>query len=151
MNHTKSFCASIVGTFFAWAALSVSAQAAPLSFKVTMTGAQEVPPVQTAATGSADLTYDPSSRVVTWTVTTSGIASPVTMAHFHGPAAEGKNAAPAVWISEKGSPVTGAMKGQATLTPEQAEQLSSGNMYINVHSKDHPAGEIRGQVIVPKH
>ncbi len=151
MNQSKSMYASIAGTLFAWAALAALAQAAPLSFKVPMTGAQEVPPVQTAATGSADLTYDPSSRVVTWTVTYSGIASPVTMAHFHGPAGEGKNAAPSVWISEKGSAVTGPMKGQATLTPEQAEQFSSGNLYINVHSKDHPAGEIRGQVVVPKH
>ena len=151
MNNMKAAFASIVGMLLAWAALSVCAQAAPLSFKVPLTGAQEVPPVQTAATGTADLTYDPSTRVVTWTVTTSGTASPVTMAHFHGPAAEGKNAAPTVWISEKGNPVTGPMNGQATLTPEQAEQLSSGNLYINVHSKDHPGGELRGQVIVPKH
>jgi hypothetical protein len=115
-----------------------------------LSGAQEGPPVQTAATGSADITYDPSTRLVTWTVTTAGVASPVTMAHFHGPAAQGKNAAPVVWLSKQGSPVEGAVKGQATLTPEQAEQFTSGNLYINVHSKDHPAGEIRGQVTPPK-
>ena len=43
-----------------WAA---SSQAAPLSFKVALTGAQQVPPVQTTATGTADLTYDPATRI----------------------------------------------------------------------------------------
>jgi len=150
MNNAMSRFSSVVGACFLWAASSGLALAAPMSFKVPLSGAQEVPPVQTAATGSADVTYDPGTRVITWTVTTSGVASPVTMAHFHGPAPQGKNAAPAVWLTEKGSAVEGQIKGQATLTPEQAEQFTSGNLYINVHSKDHPSGELRGQVVPPK-
>jgi len=43
-----------------------------------------------------------------------------------------------------------AIKGEATLTPEQAKQFEAGDWYINVHTKDHPAGEIRGQVKPPK-
>jgi hypothetical protein len=42
--------------------------AAPMSFKVDLNGAQQVPPVQTGATGTADLTYDPATRVLTWDV-----------------------------------------------------------------------------------
>jgi hypothetical protein len=42
------------------------------------------------------------------------------------------------------------MTGQATLTPAQAEQFMAGDWYINVHTQDHPAGEIRGQVMPPK-
>ena len=72
------------------------------------------------------------------------------MAHFHGPGAEGKNAGVLIWISKKGEPVTSPMTGQATLTPEQATQFMAGDMYVNVHTKDHPAGEIRGQVMPPK-
>ena len=34
----------------------------------------------------------------------------------------------------------------ATLTPEQAQQFSAGEWYINVHTQDHQAGEIRGQI-----
>ncbi len=133
-----------------WIVGSQLALAAPFNFKVPLSGAQEVPPVQTPAAGSADITYDPATRIVIWTITYSGVASPVTMAHFHGPAAQGKNAPPVVWLSKQGSPVEGSVKGQATLTPEQAEQFTSGILYINVHSKDHPAGELRGQVVPPK-
>jgi hypothetical protein len=36
------------------------------------------------------------------------------------------------------------------LTPAQANMFTAGEMYINVHTRDHPAGAIRGQVIPPK-
>lgn len=130
-----------------WAAPS---HAAPQSFKVALTGAQQVPPVQTSATATADLSYDPATRVVTWSVTYSGLSGPATMAHFHGPAAAGKNGPPVIWLTEKGKPAGSPIKGQATLTPEQAQQFSAGEWYINVHTQANPGGEVRGQVVPPK-
>ena len=122
----------------------------PTSFKVPLTGAQCVPPVDTKGSGTAQLTYDAATRVVTWNIAYSGLSSPTTMAHFHGPAAEGKNAPPVIWLSTKGSPPANPMTGTATLTPEQAKQFTDGEWYVNVHTKAHPAGEIRGQVVPPK-
>ena len=69
-----------------------SAYASPISFTVPLTGAEQVPPVETPAKGSAAVTYDPATRVVTWTITYTGLSAPATMAHFHGPAEKGKNA-----------------------------------------------------------
>ncbi|HXQ51862.1 MAG TPA: CHRD domain-containing protein [Stellaceae bacterium] len=131
----------------AWAGL---AHAAPKSFTVALTGAEEVPPVDAASKGSAAITYDPSTHVVTWTVTYSGVTGPATMAHFHGPAEKGKNAAPVVWLTTKGTAAESPFKGEATLTPEQAQQFEAGMWYVNVHSTAHPGGEIRGQVVPPK-
>ena len=126
-----------------------SATAAPVSFKVPLSGAEQVPPVTTTGKGSANLTWDPSTRVVTWDITDSGLTGPVTMAHFHN-GAEGKNGPVVIWLTQKNTEATGAIKGDATLTPEQAQQFEAGDWYINVHTKDHPAGEIRGQVKPPK-
>ena len=140
----------VVGGLALAGALSL-AQAAPVAFEVSLTGAQQVPPAQTAGSGSANLTYDAGTRVVTWDISFSGLSSPATMAHFHGPAAAGKNAGVKVGISQKGAmDVTSPLMGQATLSPDDAKILEAGDMYINVHSKDHPSGEIRGQVMVPK-
>ena len=125
-------------------------QAAPVSFQVPLSGAQCVPPVQTSGTGTADLTYDPATRVVTWKIPYSGLSSATTMAHFHGPAKPGENAPALIWLSVQGSPPANPITGSATLTPEQAQQFSAGEWYVNVHTKSHPAGEIRGQVIPPK-
>ena len=87
---------------------------------------------------------------MTWNITYTGLSSATTMAHFHGPAKQGENAAPVIWLSTKGSPPTNPITGTATLTPEQAKQFTDGEWYVNVHTKDHPAGEIRGQVVPPR-
>jgi hypothetical protein len=127
-----------------------AARAEAGSFKVPLTGAQSVPPVDTSGTGTADLTYDPATRVVTWNITYSGLSSPVTMAHFHGPAKQGKNAPVIIWLTSKTTPPSSPITGNATLTPEQAQEFSAGDWYVNVHTQSHPAGEIRGQVMPPK-
>ena len=127
-----------------------AAAADPVSFAVPLAGAQCVPPVDTSGSGTANLTYDFATRVVTWNISYTGLSSPTTMAHFHGPAKKGQNAPPVIWLSVQGSPPANPMKGSATLTPDQAKQFAAGEWYVNVHTKSHPAGEIRGQVIPPK-
>jgi hypothetical protein len=126
------------------------ALAAPTSFTVPLTGAEQVPPVTTSGSGTADLTYDPATRVVTWSITYSGLSSQATMAHFHGPAASGKNAGIQIWLTKHGGPVSSPITGKATLTPAEARQFMAGLWYVNLHTTDHPAGEIRGQVMPPK-
>jgi hypothetical protein len=126
-----------------WAGVAL---AAVESFQVPLTGSQTVPPVESAGKGVATLTYDPATRVVGWTIIYSGLSGPVTMAHFHGPAGKGENAGVQVWLTKQGSPAENPIKGQATLTPEQAKDFTAGKWYVNLHTKDHPAGEIRGQV-----
>jgi CHRD domain len=129
--------------------ISGLAQAAAAPFTVALSGAQQVPPVTTAGSGSADITWDPTTRVVTWSITYSGLSSDATMAHFHR-GKPGTNGPVVIWLSTKGTPPSSPIAGTATLTPTQAAHFAAGDWYINVHTKDHPAGEIRGQVVPPK-
>jgi hypothetical protein len=126
----------------AWAELAL---AESIKVQVQLSGSQEVPPVQTSGTGTAALTYDPGTRVVTWTIIYSGLSGTATMAHFHGLA--GKLV---IWLSKRGSPAESPIKGEATLTSEQAQLFAAGDLYINVHTQAHPGGELRGQVVPPK-
>jgi len=128
----------------------VAAPAAPTSFQVALVGSQEVPPVDPAGKATADLTYDSATRVLTWNISFSAMSSPATMAHIHGPAEAGKNGPVVIWLSKQGTPPESPIKGEATLTPEQAALFITGQYYINVHTQSHPAGEIRGQVTPPK-
>ena len=122
-------------------------QAAPMKFKADMSGASEVPPTTTSGKGTVTATYDPAAKVLTWEGNFSGLSGPATAAHFHGPAEVGKNAAPAVWISEKGQNLASPFKGTATLTYAQAADLEKGLWYANVHTEANKGGEIRGQVV----
>ena len=88
--------------------------------------------------------------MLTWSISYEGLSAPATMAHFHGPAAAGKNGPVVIWLSKQGTPPASPIKGEATLTPEQAAQFTAGEWYINVHTQAHPGGEIRGQVVPPK-
>ena len=126
------------------------ARAEPVSFKVPLKGAECVPAVDTSGTGTADLTYDPSTRKVSWNIAYSGLSSAATMAHFHGPAKQGQNAAVVVWLTNQGSPPANPITGSAILTAEQAKQFAAGDWYVNVHTQSHPACEIRGYVMPPK-
>ena len=132
-----------------WIGAPLLASAAPTSFQVKLDGAQQVPPVQTAGSGTADLTYDPATKLLTWNVAFSGLSGPASMAHFHGPAPAGKNAGVEIWISTKGQTAMSPLVGQATLTDAEAADLMAGNLYINVHTAKNPNGEIRGQVKPP--
>ena len=139
----RTLHASVAGSVLAVSlALCGSAYAEEMKFKAELAGSQEVPPVETAATGTADVTYNTDTMELTYSVTFDGLSGPATAAHFHGPAAAGENADPVVPIEDVESP----SEGSATLTQEQADQLTGGQWYINVHTEANPGGEIRGQV-----
>jgi hypothetical protein len=55
-----------------------------------------------------------------------------------------------IWLSKEGNSTTSPITGQATLTPEQAQQFAAGEWYVNVHTQAHPAGETRDQVVPQK-
>ena len=121
--------------------------AAPPSTALTahLAGASEVPGVMTGATGTLEATLTPTSNVLTWKVTYSGLSGTVTAAHFHGPAMAGQNAGVVVPITGN---LTSPIVGSAMLSASQAADLSSGKWYVNLHTAANPGGEVRGQVSV---
>jgi CHRD domain len=143
--HSMKIRSALCGVAVA-ACLSASsiANAETVKFKATMDASQEVPPNDSKGKGTADLTYDTTSKELTWRITFDGLTGPATAAHFHGPAEPGKNADVAVPIG-KGT-VTSPITGKATLTDAQAADLMAGRWYVNLHTAANKGGEIRGQV-----
>jgi len=122
--------------------LSVAAHAETKTFHAMLNGASEVPAKTGAGQGMLDASLDTATKMLTYTLTYSDLSGPATMAHFHGPAAAGVNAGVMVPIPVAPSPI----KGTATLTDAQIAALEGGNVYVNIHTKANPGGEIRGQV-----
>ena len=108
--------------------------------KVTLSGAEEVPPVQTPATGSGTFRVA-SDGAISGSVTTKGMQG--TMAHIHH-APKGRNGPVIVPLAKKGD--TYVVPEGRKLTGAQMKAFEQGELYVNVHSARHKGGELRAQL-----
>ena len=108
--------------------------------KVMLTGANEVPPVTTSASGVGAISIADDGSV-SGSVTTKGVQG--TAAHIHM-AAAGNNGPVIVPFTKEGD--TYKAPAGAKLNADQLKAFKSGNLYVNVHSAANPNGEIRGQL-----
>jgi hypothetical protein len=127
-----------------------------IGLSAKLDGTQEVPPVNTNATGTGSFVLKSSSSgTVTeleYHVTFAGLSGPPTLAHFHnGPAGGTGNPVRDIFSSISGNTASGSWKSNdATqpLTPAFITELLTGRIYVNFHTAANGGGEIRGQVLV---
>lgn len=129
-----------------------AAAQAGLLLGAALDGAAEVPPVTTAATGEAALVVDPDGTTVRFVVTVARIQG-ITAAHLHLGAADAVGPPIATLYDASGAEAPGGpfdadhpISGTLTLSPTHVLALVAGDVYVNVHTNDHPAGAIRGQI-----
>jgi CHRD domain-containing protein len=60
-----------------------AAHAIPITFELNLSGANEVPPVSPAGTGSATVVLDPAAQTLQVSATFNGLTSGTTAAHIH--------------------------------------------------------------------
>lgn len=157
-----------IAGILALAVTTATADEGATTFSTSMSGFQETPPILSNGSGTFHATVRGNTLVYTETFT--GLTSPVTQSHIHfgeravagnifaflctnlGNGPVGTPACPAT-----GGTVTGtltaadvrAVPSQNITAGEFAELLRilrSGDGYVNVHTVNFPAGEIRGQV-----
>ncbi len=133
-----------VVAFLAVVLVSGTASAQTRTFTATLNAAAEVPPSNSPGTGTATVTLNPATKVISWTVTYSGLGEPVMAAHIHGPAAASANASVVVPL---GDSLASPIQGTASLTDGQIADLEAGKYYVMLHTKSHPGGAIRGQLL----
>ena len=159
--NPASIDAAVSGAY-ATDAAGVAALAAPVlgATGVETSEAQEVAEVPDGpATGSFDVYVDGDVLVVTGTF--SGLSSdlqdvseegvdpegnPIDAIHIHQ-AAAGANGPVirALDVSDNGDG-SGRYAGRFALTEDELAALNAGELYVNIHTADFPAGELRGQL-----
>ena len=145
--HMKSRTFVSLGVIAAALGLSVCGTvlaADSTAFVAKLSAANEVPVNASPGSGTLEASLDKQTSVLSWTVSYSGLTGPVKAGHFHGPALAGTNAGVALGFT--GS-VDSPVKGSATLTAAQINELMSGKWYVNLHTAANPGGELRGQVM----
>jgi hypothetical protein len=145
-----------------------SADAGATSFATNMSGFNETPPILTNGSGTFHLTIHGNSA--TYTETFSGLTSNVTQSHIHfaergvaggvfvflcsnlGNGDATTPACPAAGGTVTGTITAANIRGVAGQNIPAGDFqalvriLRSGDGYVNVHTVNFPAGEIRGQV-----
>src|SRR5215208_4603190 len=132
-------------------------------FDAGLTGASEVPPVQTNASGFADLDVqmEEGQRAVDYHLYVNNIDR-ITQAHIHqGNSSENGHIIVSLFnASSPTGPLTGQLaEGHITpanfVGPLQGKQLDdlialmqNETAYVNVHTEQNPQGEIRGTVLL---
>jgi len=149
----------------AWAlSLIGPAGAACNTFKVDLSGDEEVPPVKTKVTGNAVFTAKKNNSEIRFKLVVRDNGQDVGLlgkagAHIHC-APEGQNGPVVAFLAgELAGGLTGLVVLRGTLTDgnivdsacgdtikKLVNAMCNGDAYVNVHSISHPSGEIRGQI-----
>ena len=140
---------------FASVRASAAGEPPARAFRTILSGASEVPAVETDAAGAAAAVALPFGQGV---VTSTHGLEDIQAAHIHL-ASEGQNGPVVVSLFGNG-PVTrngllslvlvqdddlvGPLAGQTV--DDLVEEIRNGNAYINVHTAANPGGELRGQL-----
>lgn len=109
--------------------------------KVTLTGSEETPPVQTSATGKGTVKVA-ADKAVSGSIKTRGLTG--TAAHIHT-GAPGESGPPIITLTQ-GPDGSWVVPAGSKLTDEQYAAFKAGKLYVNVHSAEHQPGEIRAQL-----
>ena len=162
---------SLLGLLVTVLMFSAVARADQVAFTATLTGSQEVPPSGSAGIGSALVTLDTVTNLLTVNVSFAGLGSPTIASHIHCCTPPGANAMVATAVPTfPGFPLgvtTGTYLMSFDLTVASTYNpafitahggtvagamaafiagLNSGQTYLNIHTSQFPGGEIRGQL-----
>jgi hypothetical protein len=147
------------------------AKADQLVFVTTLTGAQEVPPTGSPGIGSALVTLDTATNLLTINVSFAGLVSPTIASHIHCCTPPGANAMVATTVPTFPGFPLGVTTGTylqtfdltlastynpafitahgGTVAGAQAAFIAgllNGQTYLNIHTSQFQGGEIRGQL-----
>ena len=141
-------------------ASSSYAQTIPSTFHAILEGDEEVPPVDSDAKGAAIFRTSNDGTELNYRLIVANIED-VTAAHIHL-APRGENGDIVAFLFDPEEPTDGRTNGvlaEGTITSEDLvgplegstlseliDEIEAGNTYVNVHTVDHPSGEIRGQI-----
>ncbi len=112
----------------------------PALFTANLTAAQETPPNNSTAAGTATILLSPDETTARVSLIFNGLTSLETDAHIHGPAAPG--VVGVILFPLPAGPVSDFL---ISMTPTDVANLKNGQLYVNVHTANFPNGEIRGQ------
>ena len=167
-----------LGSVFALLMSASVAQALPVFFKTTLSGANEAPPNGSLGSGYANVFFDTDAHTMRVIASFQGLTTPATNAHIHcctavpgvstagvattTPTFPGFPTATSGFYDQifnmtlassyNAAFLNNAINLGSTATAEQTlfNGMLAGSAYLNIHTSTVPGGEIRGFLAVPE-
>ena len=100
------------------------------------------------ATGTANVSFDKTTKVLTYTLNWSGLSDSLTASHIHGTATKEASAGVKVGFTLPRGSLSGTYSGTAQVDGVliKEDSLLKGFYYFNIHTKRNPGGELRAQI-----
>lgn len=131
------FCMALLALFTAPLALAQDA-----SFRAHLSKMPTTPQTKNAISGGGEVIATLEGHTLTISGHFEGMSSVATMAHVHmGPPAQ---PGPVVSAITAPDATGGELSGQIELNDEQLAALKVNSLYVQIHSADNAAGELRG-------
>jgi hypothetical protein len=129
--------------------IAAYAQQQSQTFTAKLSGKDEVPPVNTQATGTAQFQLSSDGKEINYDLTATNLNG-FMMAHIHQ-GKSGENGQPITTPLQMGKGKITSSDLQGSLAGKQISDLvdlmKNGGAYVNVHTNQNQNGEIRGQIM----
>ena len=116
----------------------------PISFYADLSADEQSAVTESPGVGRVDLVLDRSTLRLSWEVSYSNITSSAIGLHIHGPQTPGGEAG--IIIDLAPDYIMNPIKGSELLTEGTMIYLVQDRLYINLHTTNYPAGELRGHI-----
>ena len=117
----------------------------PIKFRTALSADEQSAPTESPGVGLAEFVLDRPTQKLEWTITFRNLTSNAVAAHIHGPQTPGGNAGVLFNLAPNGT--TSPLVGSVVLNDGELEYLLTGRLYVNIHTTQYPAGELRGQIM----
>ncbi len=134
-------CLVVAATLFCPIAVAANDD---ILFTALLSDDDQSTPTVSPGTGFAEVRLERATMKITWKVTYKDLTSPPTAAGLYGPENVGGTAGLVVDLAN-GNPKS-PLAGSMVLSDGVFQYLITGRVYVNIHSKKYPNGELRGQL-----
>jgi hypothetical protein len=116
----------------------------PIHFKAVLSADEESAVTESPGVGEVDFTLDRKTLKLSWKLTFKNLTTPPTGAYIRGPQTPGSEAGILHDLAPKG--VVSGVEGSAEINEGELAYLVQDRLYVNLHTKKYPAGELRGHL-----
>lgn len=140
--------------------VSCSSKTTARNYGADLFGSNEVPPVTSEAAGSVSFTMNAEQTSMTFQLLITSKIDSAFASHIHlGAGGVNGDVVVTLWTGQQDTGYTGTLATGTIIKSDLvgpmagktladlADSIDAGHTYVNVHTKAHPAGEIRGQLL----